>query len=85
MSRSHTKRTQEVAVALNYDPDSLTQFVEFHPDPTVDAVRRLADRPPVDEDTREIIAEWLAAQTERTEDRPGGDPAGLTGGWRGHK
>jgi hypothetical protein len=77
--RVHDKTLRQIAAALDVDPDQLQYFRECHPDPTVDVVLNLADRPPVDDDTRELVAEWLADDSngERDGDNPGGAPRGL--------
>ncbi len=87
-SDNQTPRTRAVAVALQKRPERLREFIEFHPNPTVDAVLALADRPPADQDTREMVAEWVDARdspsaTVEHEDRAGGDTDGLAGLTRG--
>lgn len=81
MSRnSHGKLLRQVAAALDVDPDQLAYFRECHPDPTVEIVLNLAERPPVDDETREMIAEWLAEDADgesEGDDPPGGDARGL--------
>jgi len=76
--------TRAVALVLDVDPEVLRQFVTYHPDPTLDGVLAMADRPPVAEDSRELVAEWLAAETSDADpdgqgdgEDPGGDPRGL--------
>ena len=81
--QSNQPQTRAVAVALQVRPDRLREFIDCHPNPTADAVLALADRPPADQDTREMVAHWInATDTDPTpiEDRPGGHPAGLIGG-----
>ena len=76
-------RTRQVALALDRPPERLTEFVECHPNPTVEALLALSDRPPADAETRDMLSRWIdATDTDPTpiEDRPGGDPAGLIGG-----
>jgi hypothetical protein len=83
-SDNQTPRTRAVAVALQIRPERLREFVECHPNPTPDAVLALADRPPADQDTREMVAEWVDARdsssaTVEQEDRASGDTDGLAG------
>jgi hypothetical protein len=85
---SQTPQTRAVAIALQLRPERLIEFVECHPNPTVDAVLALADRPPANQDTREMVAEWVDARdspsaTVKHEDRAGGDTDGLAGLTRG--
>ena len=54
----------------------------------VAAVLALSDRPPADQDTREMVAEWVDARdsssaTVEHENRAGGDAGGLAGLTRG--
>jgi len=65
--RTHSKTLRQLAAALDVAPDQLAYFRECHPNPTVDVVLNLADRPPVDAETRELASEWL------TDDSPSGD------------
>jgi hypothetical protein len=81
--QSNQPQTRAVAVALQKRPERLKEFIEFHPNPTVDAVLALADRPPADQDTRDMVARWVEHVTRDPtpiEDRPGGHPAGLSRG-----
>ena len=64
----HEKTLREIAVALDVPPDRLAYFVECHPNPTVATVLELADRPPVDDETRDRIAEWLTTDADETPD-----------------
>lgn len=77
--RAHDETLRRVAAALDVDPDHLAYFRNCHPDPTVDIVLNLADRPPADDETRAMIAEWLADDGDHgdTADDVGGDPRGL--------
>ena len=68
---------RHVAAALDIDPDRLAYFAECHPDPTVDVILNLADRPPVDDETRAIIARWLEDFNTKADETPGGDARGL--------
>jgi hypothetical protein len=82
-SDNQTPRTRAVAVALQVRPERLGEFVECHPNPTPDAVLALSDRPPADQDTRDMVARWVEHATRDPtpiEDRPGGHPAGLSRG-----
>ena len=72
---THEKTLREIAVALDVPPDRLAYFVECHPNPTVATVLELAERPPVDDETRDRIAEWLA--TEDSDDDQDGDGDGV--------
>jgi hypothetical protein len=72
---THEKTLREIAVALDVPPDRLAYFVECHPNPTVATVLELADRPPVDDETRDRIAEWLADDGDETPDETGADDA----------
>jgi hypothetical protein len=86
--QSNEPQTRAVAVALQVRPERLGEFVECHPNPTVDAVLALAERPPADQDTREMVAEWVDARdspsaTVKHEDRADGDTDGLAGLTRG--
>jgi len=78
---SHSAQVRQIAVALNVDPNHLVDFAEYHPEPTVETVLNLAERPPVDQETRDQIAEWLneGDQNDHAEapDDVGGDPRGL--------
>ena len=65
---THEKTLREIAVALDVPPDRLAYFVECHPNPTVATVLELADRPPVDDETRDRIAEWLTTDADETPD-----------------
>jgi hypothetical protein len=81
--QSNQPQTRAVAVALQKRPERLKEFIEFHPNPTVDAVLALSDRPPADQDTRDMVARWVEHATRDPtpiEDRPGGPPAGLSRG-----
>jgi hypothetical protein len=81
--QSNQPQTRAVAVALQKRPERLREFIEYHPNPTVDAVLALADRPPADQDTRDMVARWVehaAPDPTPIEDRPGGHPAGLSRG-----
>jgi hypothetical protein len=72
-----------VAVALQVRPERLGEFIDCHPDPTLDAVLALADRPPAGQNTRDMVARWVEYATRdptHIEDRPGGHPAGLSRG-----
>ena len=87
-SDNQTPRTRAVAVALQKRPERLREFVECHPNPTADAVLALADRPPADQDTREMVAEWVESKATDTEagaleERAGGGVDGLAGLTRG--
>jgi len=64
---THEKTLREIAVALDVPPDRLAYFVECHPNPTVATVLELADRPPVDDETRDRIAEWLTTDADETD------------------
>ena len=82
-SDNQTPQTRAVAVALQVRPERLREFVDCHPNPTVEAVLALSDRPPADGETRDMVARWIdATDTAPTpiEDRPGGHPAGVIGG-----
>jgi len=57
--------TRTVAAAVGVAPDRLREFAEHHPDPGLEHILALADRPPVDEDTRETIRRWVTAVRER--------------------
>jgi hypothetical protein len=76
-------RTRAVAVALKVRPGRLTEFVDCHPDPTPKTVFALADRPPVDQNTRDMVARWVTAQTTSNDTSDvgqcGGDAGGLAG------
>lgn len=72
---THEKTLREIAVALDVPPDRLAYFVECHPNPTVATVLELAERPPVDDETRDRIAEWLA--TEGSDDDQDDDGDGV--------
>jgi len=77
---THDKTLREIAVALDIPPDRLAYFVECHPTPTVRTVLELAERPPVDDETRDRIAEWLDdADGDDDQDDAGEntDPRGL--------
>lgn len=81
-------RTRAVAVALEVRPGRLTEFVDCHPDPTPKTVFALADRPPADQNTRDMVVEWVTVQmtiSNDTEDvgQHGGDTDGLAGLTRG--
>jgi hypothetical protein len=71
---------RKIAAALDVEPDRLQDYVEYHPDPTVDSVLAMSNRPPTADETRERIAAWLKDLDGPAppEERPGGIPAG---GW----
>jgi hypothetical protein len=85
-SDNQTPRTRAVAIALQLRPERLGEFVNCHPNPTLEAVLALADRPPADQDTRDMVARWVEHATPDPtpiEDRAGGDTDGLAGLSRG--
>lgn len=53
MSKAYT-----IGRRLGIDAENVQLFIENHPDPTVDAVCNITDAP-VDEETRELIAEYI--------------------------
>jgi hypothetical protein len=59
---------RNVARVLGADPDKLRHFVEFHPDPSAEALLAATDTDAdaLDRADRELIAEWVA---DRLEDR----------------
>ena len=86
--QSNQPQTRAVAVALQVRPDRLREFIDCHPNPTADAVLALADRPPADQETRDMVAEWVESKATDTEagaleERAGGGVDGLAGLTRG--
>lgn len=63
-----------VARRLDADPEQLEQFVTNHPDPSVGVVLRssVTSKPPrrVPDETRVLLAEWIAQRKERQRDGP---------------
>jgi|GEM_PF-6929513 len=66
VSRPVTAR--DVEDALDVPMDRLEYFVEFHPDPSVEAVLTLAGRPTANQDVRDVVAAWLGEQAEGGEE-----------------
>lgn len=78
-----TPATRQVAIALNVRPEHLEAFVDCHPNPTPKTVLALADQPPADQDTRDMVAQWVehaSRDLAPLEDWAGGHPARLIDG-----
>lgn len=66
--------TAAVAARLGVTPAELREFVDHHPDPEVEHLSALRNtgQPPLDEDSQQLLAEWLE-NNRRSRRSPSGE------------